>query len=109
MNIIEMDQASLPSVRLAAEAILAKTSGMHLLINNAGIMLIPDLQFTADGHELQFGTNHLSQVLFYKLLEPALLRNASADLPSRVVSVSSTAHNVHGIKDPDDYSFQYPS
>ncbi|KAF6830881.1 WW domain-containing oxidoreductase [Colletotrichum plurivorum] len=106
MHIIEMDQASLSSVRLAAEAILAKTSRIHLLINNAGIMLIPDLQFTADGHELQFGTNHLSHFLFYKLLEPALLQNASADLPSRVVSLSSTAHNVHGIKDSDDYSFQ---
>ncbi|KAH7115404.1 WW domain-containing oxidoreductase [Dactylonectria estremocensis] len=106
MEIIEMDQAALSSVRAAAAVILAKTSKIHLLVNNAGIMAIPDLQLTADGHELQFGTNHLSHFLFYKLLEPALLAAASPDLPSRVVSLASSAHNVHGINDADNYNFQ---
>ncbi|KAH7091248.1 WW domain-containing oxidoreductase [Paraphoma chrysanthemicola] len=106
MEIVEMDQASLSSVRAAAAAILAKTSKIHLLVNNAGIMAIPDLRLTADGHELQFGTNHLSHFLFYKLLEPALLVAASPDLPSRVVSLASSAHNVHGINDSDNYDFQ---
>ncbi|KAE8159301.1 hypothetical protein BDV40DRAFT_242875 [Aspergillus tamarii] len=106
MEIIEMDQASLSSVRAAAAAILAKTSKIHLLVNNAGIMAIPDLRLTADGHELQFGTNHLSHFLFYKLLEPALLAAASPDLPSRVVNIASSAHNVHGINDPDNYNFE---
>ncbi|KAF4471385.1 WW domain-containing oxidoreductase [Fusarium albosuccineum] len=106
MEIIEMDQANLSSVRAAAAAILSKTSKVHLLVNNAGIMAIPDLRLTADGHELQFGTNHLSHFLFYKLLEPALLAAASAKLPSRVVSLSSSAHNVHGINDADNYNFQ---
>ncbi|KAK6218386.1 WW domain-containing oxidoreductase [Colletotrichum tabaci] len=106
MEIIEMDQESLSSVRAAATAILAKTSKIHLLVNNAGIMAIPELRLTADGHELQFGTNHLSHFLFYKLLEPALLAAASSDLPSRVVNLSSSAHNVHGINDPDNYDFQ---
>ncbi|CCF37318.1 WW domain-containing oxidoreductase [Colletotrichum higginsianum] len=106
MEIIEMDQESLSSVRAAAAAILAKTSKIHLLVNNAGIMAIPELRLTADGHELQFGTNHLSHFLFYKLLEPALLAAASSDLPSRVVNLSSSAHNVHGINDPDNYDFQ---
>ncbi|KAH7010944.1 WW domain-containing oxidoreductase [Macrophomina phaseolina] len=106
MEIIEMDQAALSSVRAAAAAILAKTSKIHLLVNNAGIMAIPDLRLTADGHELQFGTNHLSHFLFYKLLEPALLAAASPELPSRVVSLASSAHNIHGINDPDNYDFQ---
>ncbi|KAJ4167466.1 hypothetical protein NW754_011281 [Fusarium falciforme] len=53
MELIQMDQASLASVRAAAAAILAKTSKIHLLVNNAGIMAIPDLRLTADGHELQ--------------------------------------------------------
>ncbi|KAB8068485.1 hypothetical protein BDV29DRAFT_184469 [Aspergillus leporis] len=106
MEIIEMDQATLSSVRAAADAILAKTSKIHLLVNNAGIMAVPDLRLTADGHELQFGTNHLSHFLFYKLLEPALLAAASPDLPSRVVSLASSAHNVHGINNPDNYNFQ---
>ncbi|GFF25931.1 WW domain-containing oxidoreductase [Aspergillus udagawae] len=106
MEIVEMDQATLSSVRAAAAAILAKTSKIHLLVNNAGIMAIPDLRLTADGHELQFGTNHLSHFLFYKLLEPALLAAASPDLPSRVVCLASSAHNVHGTNDPDNYDFQ---
>lgn len=106
MEIIEMNQASLSSVRAAAASILAKTSKVHLLVNNAGIMAIPDLRLTADGHELQFGTNHLSHFLFYKLLEPALLAAASIDLPSRVVNLASSAHNVHGINDSNNYDFQ---
>ncbi|GKT92650.1 WW domain-containing oxidoreductase [Colletotrichum tofieldiae] len=106
MDIIEMDQTSFSSIRAAANAILAKTSKIHLLVNNAGIMAIPELRLTADGHELQFGTNHLSHFLFYKLLEPALLAAASPKLPSRVVSLASSAHNVHGINDSDNYDFQ---
>ncbi|KAH6716405.1 WW domain-containing oxidoreductase [Leptodontidium sp. MPI-SDFR-AT-0119] len=106
MEIIEMDQESLSSVRAAAAAILAKTSKIHLLVNNAGIMAIPDLRLTADGHELQFGTNHLSHFLFYKLLEPALLAAASPGLPSRVVNLTSSAHNVSGINDTANYDFQ---
>lgn len=69
-------------------------------------MNIPDLQLTAEGHELQFGTNHLSHFLFYKLLEPALVAAASPELPSRVVSLSSSAHNVNGINESDNYDFQ---
>ncbi|KAJ0168194.1 WW domain-containing oxidoreductase [Colletotrichum tanaceti] len=106
MEIIEMDQGSLSSVRAAAAAILAKTAKIHILVNNAGVMAIPELRPTADGHELQFGTNHLSHFLLYKLLEPALLAAASSDRPSRVVNLSSSAHNVHGINDSDNYDFQ---
>ncbi|KAF9874097.1 short-chain dehydrogenase [Colletotrichum karsti] len=106
MEIIDMDQAKLSSVRSAAAAILARTSKIHLLVNNAGIMAIPDLRHTAEGHELQFGTNHLSHFLFYKLLEPALLAAASAARPSRVVSLASSAHNVHGLNDSANYDFR---
>ncbi|KAM0287398.1 hypothetical protein ACHAQH_000348 [Verticillium albo-atrum] len=106
MEIVEVDQGSLSSVREAAAAILAKTSNIHLLVNNAGIMAIPDLRLTTDGHELQFGTNHLSHFFFYKLLEPALLAAASPELPSRVVNLSSSSHNIHGINDSDNYNFQ---
>ncbi|KAL0930048.1 WW domain-containing oxidoreductase [Colletotrichum truncatum] len=106
MEIIEMDQASLSSVRAAAAKILAKTSKIHLLVNNAGIMAIPDLRSTADGFELQFGTNHLSHFLFFKLLQPALLAAASVELPSRVVNLTSSAHNLHGINDSDNYNFE---
>lgn len=106
MEIVEMDQANLSSVRQAASAILAKTSKVHLLVNNAGIMAIPDLRFTADGHELQFGTNHLAHFLFFKLLQPALLAAGSEALPSRVVILSSPGHNIHGLNGSDNYNFQ---
>lgn len=106
MELFQMDQGSLASVRAAAAAILNKTSKIHCLINNAGIMAIPDLRFTADGHELQFGTNHLSHFLFFQLLKPALLAAASSELPSRVVVLSSSSHNIHGINDSDNYAFE---
>jgi NAD(P)-dependent dehydrogenase (short-subunit alcohol dehydrogenase family) len=106
MQLFQMDQESLASVRAAAAAILSKTPKIHVLINNAGIMAIPDLRFTKDGHELQFGTNHLSHFLFFMLLRPALLADASSDLPSRVVNLSSAGHNLHGLNDSDNYAFQ---
>ncbi|KAF4951803.1 hypothetical protein FSARC_12808 [Fusarium sarcochroum] len=106
MELVQMDQGSFASVRAAASTILAKTSKIHLLVNNAGIMAIPDRQLTADGHELQFGTNHLSHFLFFKLLEPALLAAASPGLPARVVTLSSSAHNYHGLNNADNYDFQ---
>ncbi|KAG4273237.1 hypothetical protein FPRO04_09843 [Fusarium proliferatum] len=107
MELFQMDQGSLASVRDAATAILKKTSKIHCLIANAGIMAIPDLRFTADGHELQFGTNHLSHFLFFQLLKPALLAAGSSDLPSRVVVLSSSSHNIHGINDADNYAFEH--
>ncbi|KIL86201.1 hypothetical protein FAVG1_10598 [Fusarium avenaceum] len=106
MELFEMDQASLSSVRAAAAAILSKTSKIHCLINNAGIMAIPDHRLTVDGHELQFGTNHLSHFLLFELLKPALLANASPALPSRVVNLSSSSHNISGINDGNDYAFK---
>ncbi|KAF5981705.1 reductase [Fusarium bulbicola] len=107
MELFQMDQGSLASVRAAAAAILKKAPKIHCLIANAGIMAIPDLRFTADGHELQFGTNHLSHFLFFQLLKPALLAAGSPDLPSRVVVLSSSGHNIHGINDSDNYAFEH--
>jgi NAD(P)-dependent dehydrogenase (short-subunit alcohol dehydrogenase family) len=52
MELVEMNQESLHSVRLAANSILSKTDKIHILVNNAGIMAIPTLQLTQDGDEL---------------------------------------------------------
>ncbi|KAF1824723.1 NAD(P)-binding protein [Dissoconium aciculare CBS 342.82] len=106
MELVEMNQESLHSVRLAADSILSKTDKIHILVNNAGIMAVPTLQLTQDGHELHFGTNHLSHFLFFELLKPALLAAASPDFHSRVVVVSSTAHLRNGINASDDYNFE---
>jgi NAD(P)-dependent dehydrogenase (short-subunit alcohol dehydrogenase family) len=106
MELVEMDQESLKSVRTAAKTILAKTDRVNILINNAGIMAVSDLQFTKDGHELQFGTNHLSHFLFFQLLKPALMAAATPELQSRVVVVASSAHRINGINESDNYNFQ---
>ncbi|KAK7418290.1 hypothetical protein QQX98_004075 [Neonectria punicea] len=106
MELIQMDQGSFDSVRAAAKTILAKTDKVNILINNAGIMAVPDLQFTTDGHELQFGTNHLSHFLFFQLLKPALLAAATPGLQSRVVNLASSGHKVSGINESDNYNFQ---
>jgi NAD(P)-dependent dehydrogenase (short-subunit alcohol dehydrogenase family) len=106
MELVEMDQESLQSVRLAASTILSKTDKINILINNAGIMAIQTLQFTKDGYELQFGTNHLSHFLFFELLKPALLSATTPEFHSRVVVVSSTAHLRGGINASDDYNFE---
>ena len=106
MELVEMDQGSLESVRTAAGTILEKTNRVNILINNAGIMAVPNLQLTRDGHELQFGTNHLSHFLFFQLLKPALLAAATAEFQSRVVIVASSAHRASGINASDNYDFQ---
>ncbi|KAF4906958.1 WW domain-containing oxidoreductase [Colletotrichum viniferum] len=106
MEIVQMDQGSLDSVRAAAAAILSKTDKVNVLINNAGIAAIQALEFTKDGHEMQFGTNHLSHFLFFQLLKPALLAASTPEFPSRVVNVASAGHRFKGINASDNYNFQ---
>lgn len=82
-----MDLADLNSVRNAATEILLYHSQIQLLINNAGVMACPLLR-TAQGFEMQFGTNHLGHFLFTGLLSQALIEGA----PGRVVNLSSAGH-----------------
>lgn len=90
LRLLDLDLASLESVRAAAQTLLDDERGIDILINNAGIMAVPDRRETADGFELQFGSNHLGPFAFTGLLMPALQR---AESP-RVVSTSSLAANV---------------
>jgi NAD(P)-dependent dehydrogenase (short-subunit alcohol dehydrogenase family) len=106
MELVEMEQSSLESVRKAANTILSKTDKVNILINNAGIMAVPDLQHTIDGFELQFGTNFLSHFLFFEMLKPALLAATSPEFQSRVVNVASAGHKLCGINSSDNYNFQ---
>jgi NAD(P)-dependent dehydrogenase (short-subunit alcohol dehydrogenase family) len=82
-----LDLASLASVADFADRMSPRHS-LDLLINNAGVMALPRRQTTADGFEMQFGTNHLGHFALTARLMP-LLRQASGP---RVVSVSSLAH-----------------
>jgi NAD(P)-dependent dehydrogenase (short-subunit alcohol dehydrogenase family) len=61
---------------------------LHILVNNAGVMAIPELRRSPEGHELQFATNHLGHFRLALGLLPALRAAGGA----RVVSVSSRAH-----------------
>ncbi|CAI6092751.1 unnamed protein product [Clonostachys chloroleuca] len=106
MHLIQMDQTSLESVRNGAEEILCKTTEVNILIANAGVMAVPDLQLTKDGFETQFATNHLSHFLLFELLKPALLKASSAEFQSRVVVVSASAHRVSGIAPTGDYNYE---
>ena len=87
VEVAELDLASLDSVRACAERLRARPGGVDLLLNNAGVMAAPRGR-TADGFELQFGTNHLGHFALAGLLLPAMRDREDA----RVVTVSSNAH-----------------
>ncbi|MEA2407319.1 MAG: hypothetical protein QOE69_1438 [Thermoleophilaceae bacterium] len=88
-ELIELDLASLASVRSFAESFKNTHDGLDLLINNAGVMA-PPRRLTADGFELQFGTNHLGHFA----LTTALLDQMEGREDARVVTLSSTAHKM---------------
>jgi NAD(P)-dependent dehydrogenase (short-subunit alcohol dehydrogenase family) len=85
----ELDLASLASVRAFADRFKAPHDGLDLLINNAGVMGTPRRR-TADGFELQFGTNHLGHFA----LTTALLETMEGREDARVVTLSSSAHKM---------------
>jgi NAD(P)-dependent dehydrogenase (short-subunit alcohol dehydrogenase family) len=96
VSIQELDLSALTSVRAAAEALLAAHERIDLLINNAGVMYTAK-STTADGFELQFGTNHLGHFALTGLLLDRIM--ATAD--SRVVTVSSVGHKIRSAIDVD--------
>jgi NAD(P)-dependent dehydrogenase (short-subunit alcohol dehydrogenase family) len=92
VELLMLDLNSLESVRKCAEDLLSKSSTLDIIINNAGIMALPERTPTADGFEAQFGTNHLAHFLLFQLLKPTLLKSATPEFASRVVCVSSSGH-----------------
>ncbi|MGA3251412.1 MAG: oxidoreductase [Paraburkholderia sp.] len=102
VRLAPLDLASLASVRAFADAELALRQPLDLLINNAGVMAPPRRLETADGFELQFGTNVLGHFALTGLLLPALemAADSSSERP-RVVTVASIAHK-QGRIDFDD-------
>ncbi len=79
----DLDLSALDSVRALGETLLAEGRPIHLLINNAGVMTPPERQTTADGFELQWGSNHLGHVALVAHLLP-LLREGRARVTSQV-------------------------
>jgi len=87
--ILHLDLSSLVSVRQCAQKIMDQETNIHLLINNAGVMMCPR-NVTEDGYELQFATNHLGHFLFTLILLPKIISSA----PARIVNVASLAHRL---------------
>jgi NAD(P)-dependent dehydrogenase (short-subunit alcohol dehydrogenase family) len=82
-----LDLASLRSVEDFATRLNGQLAGLDVLINNAGVMVPPERQETADGFELQFGTNYLGHFALTAHLMPLLRRGKEA----RVINLSSVA------------------
>lgn len=84
----ELDLNSFASIHRFATAFNARNIPLRLLLNNAGIMMLPKFSVTEQGVEQQFGVNHLGHFFLTSLLLPQLRAGA----PSRVVNVSSIGH-----------------
>jgi NAD(P)-dependent dehydrogenase (short-subunit alcohol dehydrogenase family) len=99
VELIELDLASLKSVRACADRLVAAGKPLDLVINNAGVMACP-LMRTADGFEMQFGTNHLGHFVLVNRIASLLQAG------SRVVALSSMGHRFSDI-DLEDPNFEH--
>lgn len=97
LEVVELDLGSLESVRRAAKEISESHPEIDILINNAGLMAMPEGR-TEDGFEMQFGVNHLGHWVFTAGLLESLL---AADV-ARIVTVTSTAHHIGRAVNPDN-------
>eukprot|EP00245_Coleochaete_scutata_P004991 TRINITY_DN18157_c0_g1_i1.p1 TRINITY_DN18157_c0_g1~~TRINITY_DN18157_c0_g1_i1.p1 ORF type:complete len:314 (+),score=50.10 TRINITY_DN18157_c0_g1_i1:394-1335(+) len=111
VEVMELDLASLASVRAFTNAYKAKNYPLNILINNAAVMATP-FSTTNDGYELQFQTNHLGHFLLTNELLDILKASAKkSGTESRIVNVSSVLHarsypegiRADNINDPNGY------
>jgi NAD(P)-dependent dehydrogenase (short-subunit alcohol dehydrogenase family) len=97
-ELVELDLASLQSVRACADRLLAKGEPFDVVIANAGVMATP-FGHTADGFETQFGTNHLGHFVFVNRIAP-LIRPGG-----RLINLASSGHRFSNV-DLDDPNFE---
>jgi NAD(P)-dependent dehydrogenase (short-subunit alcohol dehydrogenase family) len=98
LELVELDLASLASVRACADALLADGRPFDIIIANAGVMACPQGQ-TQDGFETQFGTNHLGHFVLVNRIA-SLLKPGG-----RLVNLSSAGHRLADV-DLDDPNFE---
>ncbi|KUO49369.1 MAG: short-chain dehydrogenase [Sphingomonadales bacterium BRH_c3] len=98
---IVVDLAALASVRNCGKEANQRFDRIDLLINNAGVMACP-FSHTADGFEMQFGTNHLGHFLLTKYLLPLVEKGAG----KRIVNLSSRGHHMDKVH-LDDPNFEH--
>ena len=96
VHFLQLDLASLSSVREFSRKFHELESQLHILILNAGVMACPQSK-TKDGFEMQMGTNHLGHFLLTHLL----LDLIKASSPSRIIAVSSEGHKMSNIVKDD--------
>lgn len=89
VNALELDSASLPSVRAAVAKVLEWTTSVDAVIETAGAMAVPTYQVSEDGLEMRFAVNHLGHFLFTNLLMERLLAAKDGGV---VVPFTSEAH-----------------
>lgn len=90
---LPLDLTDFASIKSAADTFTSQESRLDILLNNAGIMAVP-YSTTAQGYEIQFGTNHLGHALLTKLLLPTLLKTAESGNDVRIVNLSSEGHQL---------------
>jgi NAD(P)-dependent dehydrogenase (short-subunit alcohol dehydrogenase family) len=98
LDLVELDLASLASVRACADGLNSKGEPFDLVIANAGVMACPKGE-TADGFETQFGTNHLGHFVFVNRIASLMKPGA------RLVNLSSSGHRFADV-DLDDPNFE---
>ncbi|XP_034015500.1 retinol dehydrogenase 12 [Thalassophryne amazonica] len=99
VEVRELDLADTHSIQTFAQRFLREVNQLHILINNAGVMMCPYTK-TADGFEMHMGVNHLGHFLLTYLLIGLLKRS----VPARIVVLSSLAHNFGWIRFHDLHS-----
>jgi WW domain-containing oxidoreductase len=99
-TVIACDLSSLASVKSFVSEFEATGLPLHQLINNAGIMMTPTFETTAEGFELQWGVDYLGHFLLTLLLMPKLHAAGTAENPARVINLASTAHYTADSFDP---------
>ena len=103
LDLLNLDLADLHSIEAAAATVANRYGQLDLLINNAGVMA-PPRRTTAQGHELQFGVNHLGHMALSQRLLPLMEGRADA----RVVTVTSGAQYFGRIRwDDPDWTLRY--
>lgn len=102
LKVMAIDLSDLRSVDAFVAAFLATESRLDLLINNAGVMFTPKTK-TAQGFEMQFGTNHVGHYYLTERLLPLLL---SQDRPARILCVSSLGHRFYPGFQLDDLNWE---
>ncbi|PKK76312.1 retinol dehydrogenase 12-like protein [Rhizophagus irregularis] len=92
VEIWEMDLADLQSVKNFANKFIKEVGELHILINNAGLVVQNQIVKTKDNLEIQFQVNHLAQFLLTLLLLDTIKKSVSAELPGKIALTSSEAN-----------------